>query len=530
MAKKSAADTDVRAGGSASATDLKQLADALRCSEEAVRQNAERHRLLAETMLQGVVHHDADGQIIAMNPAAERILGKTRERFLGSSSVQEEHDSVRENGEPFPGMEHPAMVALRTGQQVHDVVMGVFNPKVGEYRWINIDAVPVCRPGESRPGEVYTVFEDITERRRAEEALRASEERYRLMVEAVPMLAWRCDAAGLIIDVNKQWLEYTGQSQDAVRGTGWTTALHPDDQARAFRQVNTGLASGVLVQAEGRVRRAADGQYRWHLARALPVKDAHGKIVAWFGCAADIEDQKRAEEALRLTNEQLEQKVRERTARLRQLTAELTKVEHQERRRIADVLHEQLQQHLCGVKFRACQLKEDSSTPAMIGWADRLVKDMDDAIHVTRTLTTDLHPPVLSHLEVRDALEWLATDVMGKMGLAVTVRIGKRAPMISGELKTFVFEAVREVLLNVAKHAKVKTAEVCLNPMAKGLVRIQVRDAGVGFDTKQGLPANNHFGLFRIQERAESLGGRCEVVSRPNKGTCVSIILPRSEK
>ena len=107
MAKKSAADTDVRAGGSASATDLKQLADALRCSEEAVRQNAERHRLLAETMLQGVVHHDADGQIIAMNPAAERILGKTRERFLGSSSVQEEHDSVRENGEPFPGMEHP---------------------------------------------------------------------------------------------------------------------------------------------------------------------------------------------------------------------------------------------------------------------------------------------------------------------------------------------------------------------------------------------------------------------------------------
>ena len=259
------------------------------------------------------------------------------------------------------------------------------------------------------------------------------------------------------------------------------------------------------------------------------VCDERGSPRYTVGHIVDITARKRLEESLAKANDGLEQKVKERTARLRKLTEELTRAEHQERSRIADILHEQLQQHLCGVKFRACHLKEDSSTPAMIGWADRLVKDMDDAIHVTRTLTTDLHPPVLSHLEVRDALEWLATDVMGKMGLAVTVRIGKRAPMISGELKTFVFEAVREVLLNVAKHAKVKTAEVCLNPMAKGLVRIQVRDAGVGFDTKQGLPANNHFGLFRIQERAESFGGRFEVISQPRKGTCVTIILPQGK-
>ena len=94
----------------------------------------ERHRVLAETMLQGVVHQDAQGKIIAMNPAAERILGKTLDQFLGSNSVEEEHHTIREDGSPFPGLEHPAMVALRTGQPLSGVVMGVFNPKVNAYR------------------------------------------------------------------------------------------------------------------------------------------------------------------------------------------------------------------------------------------------------------------------------------------------------------------------------------------------------------------------------------------------------------
>ncbi len=259
------------------------------------------------------------------------------------------------------------------------------------------------------------------------------------------------------------------------------------------------------------------------------VCDERGSPRYTVGHIVDITARKRLEESLAKANDGLEQKVKERTARLRKLTEELTRAEHQERSRIADILHEQLQQHLCGVKFRACHLKEDSSTPAMIGWADRLVKDMDDAIHVTRTLTTDLHPPVLSHLGVRDAIEWLATEVMGKMALSVTVRTDRRAPMLSGEVKVFAFEAARELLLNVAKHAKVKTAVVRLGSTAKGLVSVQVKDAGVGFDSKAGLPANSHFGLFRIQERAESFGGRFEVVSQPGKGTCATLILPRKD-
>ncbi len=137
-------------------------------TEIALQKSAERHRLLAETMLQGVVYQDAAGKIITMNPAAERILGKTPGEFLGRTSVDEECHALREDGTPFPGLDHPAMVALRTGQTVADVVMGVFNPREKAYRWIDISAVPLFEPGDTEAREVYTVFEDITERKQRE--------------------------------------------------------------------------------------------------------------------------------------------------------------------------------------------------------------------------------------------------------------------------------------------------------------------------------------------------------------------------
>ena len=138
-------------------------------AEEERRQRNQRHRMLVETMLHGVVHQDSAGKVIAMNPAAEQILGKRREQFLGSSSVGEERLTIREDGSPFPGLEHPAMVALRTGAHVRGVVMGVFNPECGGYRWIRVDAVPVL--DGSAVSEVYTVFEDITERKQAQDAV-----------------------------------------------------------------------------------------------------------------------------------------------------------------------------------------------------------------------------------------------------------------------------------------------------------------------------------------------------------------------
>jgi PAS domain S-box-containing protein len=134
-----------------------------------------RHRLLVQTMLHGVVQHNAQGVIIEMNAAAERILGKNADELAGSSTQREAQHTVREDGSVFPAEEHPSMIALRTGKAVRNIVMGVFNPTLGERRWISIDAVPMFSANSPDTFETFTVFEDITERKIADRALRESE-------------------------------------------------------------------------------------------------------------------------------------------------------------------------------------------------------------------------------------------------------------------------------------------------------------------------------------------------------------------
>jgi PAS domain S-box-containing protein len=155
-----------------------------------MRRSKDENKLLFQTIVQGVVYQDNAGRIISMNPAAERILGRSPGEFVGLTSVDAGKDSVREDGSPFPGGEHPSMVALRTGREVRDVPMGVYNSREKRYRWINISAVPLFRPGEAKPYQVYTSFHDITDEKQAKDALLQAFEQRRLALESAQMGAW----------------------------------------------------------------------------------------------------------------------------------------------------------------------------------------------------------------------------------------------------------------------------------------------------------------------------------------------------
>ncbi len=155
-------------------------------AERALAESEERHRLLFETMSQGVVYQDADGRITSANPAAVRILGLTLDQMQGRTSVDPRWRAIHEDGSDFPGETHASMVALRTGKEVNNVIMGVFNPATDACRWISVNAIPQSRPGEDKPYRVYTTFADITERKRSEDAVRESEAQNQALIRAFP--------------------------------------------------------------------------------------------------------------------------------------------------------------------------------------------------------------------------------------------------------------------------------------------------------------------------------------------------------
>jgi PAS domain S-box-containing protein len=131
-------------------------------AEQRLKESEQQYRSLFERMAQGVVYQDADYKITSANPAALRILGLTMDQIQGRTSMDPRWRSIHEDGSDFPGETHPSIVSLKTGQVVNNVAMGVFNPQTEAYTWININAVPQFRPGEDRPYQTFTTFEDIT--------------------------------------------------------------------------------------------------------------------------------------------------------------------------------------------------------------------------------------------------------------------------------------------------------------------------------------------------------------------------------
>jgi PAS domain S-box-containing protein len=171
-------------------------------AEVALRESEARYRTLFETMGQGVVYQDADGQIIDANFAAERILGQSLSQMQGRTSLDPRWHTIHEDGTPFPGTEHPAMVALRSGQEVSDVVMGVYHLATDAYRWISIQAVPQYLPRVTTPAQVYTIFEDITAQRTAQRALQIMHQQMEAIMESLDegVIALRPDGSLAVLN------------------------------------------------------------------------------------------------------------------------------------------------------------------------------------------------------------------------------------------------------------------------------------------------------------------------------------------
>jgi PAS domain S-box-containing protein len=149
---------------------------------------------------------------------------------------------------------------------------------------------------DGEPVRMMGTAQDISDRKQAEETLRQSEERYRLLADTIPEMVWTTDAEGLVTYVNQRWQEYTGLSLEEIASYGRKKVLHPDDVEISTQLWTEALQNGTPYEIEHRYLRAADGTYRWHLVRGLPIKDHQGRVVKWFGTCTDIHQQKQIDE------------------------------------------------------------------------------------------------------------------------------------------------------------------------------------------------------------------------------------------
>jgi PAS domain S-box-containing protein len=388
-----------------------------------------------------------------------------------------------------------------------------------EVRWVHFTSVP--RPA-SNGAVVWTgIVTDITERKRLEETLRESETRYRSLFEqAADSIVVFDPKTTKILEFNDaacQRLGYTRDEFAQLRIADLDVIeTHADVVSHGHRVVTKGhrvfetkhkTKGGTVIDVEV-----------WPQAITL-----QGKTVI-LGIWRDITERKRLEAHLKVMNEKLEAKVAERTAKLRVMASEATQAVHAERKRIAYILHEDLQQRLAAMKYHLHGLRQTQGGGRVSETADKLLRELDEALRLTRTLTRRLTPPMLYESGLRPSLEWLAHDLGQGQGVVIRLTGRRDFRLASDDLHAFAFDAVRELLLNVVKHAGVDRAEIHIRTAGKNRIAVGVIDQGKGCAVIQETAGS--FGLFSIRERAQAMGADFEMESAPGKGTRATLLLP----
>lgn len=368
------------------------------------------------------------------------------------------------------------------------------------------------------------IIVDITEAKRAEAALRASEEDLRLIMDSIKDHAiLALDEEGRIVDWNAGAEQVFGYTAAEAVGQPSAVLFTPEDREQ-------GVPAQEMQQART-TGRAADE--RWHVRKDGTRFFASGVLTplqagarrGYVKVARDLTERRQLEE-------RLEAQVRERTAQVRELVTQLTMSEQEERRRVSAILHDDLQQRLFSLMFQLALLRQ-ALNGAELEPQRQLVAEIEAAlrtsVQITRELSVDLSPPILHDEGLAAALQWLATQMGQQQGLAVAVQAESSLPLLSEDVRVLLFQTVRELLFNIVKHAGVNTASVTISWAGEQL-RIAVGDQGQGFAPTQNDLGPTSQGLRRINQRMQLLGGGMEIVAAPGRGTRVTLNVPLREQ
>jgi PAS domain S-box-containing protein len=475
-------------------------------AEEALRASEERWRSIFENSAVGISLTGPSGVFTATNRAYQQMLGYTEEELRALSFMDITYEEDRE-------VNWALSRELWEGKRRQFQCEKRYRRKDGKLIWARI-TVSLAPGTEAVSQFSMAIVEEITERKRAEEELRRSEDRLRLSIDTIPTMVWTLRDDGALDFLNKRWRDYTGVSleEGIEKPTG---VMHPEELPDVMEKWRAGMAAGEPFEHEMRLRRA-DGAYRWFLVRTVPLRDESGNIVKWFGTSTEIEDRKQAEDALQRSFDEL-----------RALAARLQSAREEERTRVAREIHDELGQALTAIKIDLAALIRDlpGDSRPQIHRSQSILKLLDEAIQSVRRIATELRPGILDDLGLVAAVEWAAEEFQARTGTQCPVSLPGVDIALDPERATALFRILQETLTNVARHTNATRVEVRLTQENEDLI-LQVHDNGQGID-EEHLSGSRSLGILGMRERALLLGGELTISGAPRKGTVVRVRIPQ---
>lgn len=462
-----------------------------------------RVKFLLESVPVGVLAAERDGAIYLSNQAAQQMFavrgrgmaGRTVQCFLPGIALPPglfavgrdrlavatfEIDAVRTDGSSFP-----TEVAVRA------------------YEY------------EGVPRLVFIV-QDITDRRAADRALRRTEQALRRAQEVAHVGSGCVEADGTVY-----WSEETYRILGIAPGTpldlsGFLACIHPDDRDGVEMAWRAGLG-GTAYDIKHRVR---DGDVqRWVRTRAESERRANGMAGGMTVTIEDITEGTLREAELLASRH-----------KLRELAAHRERVREDERNHIAREIHDELGQHLTALRMDASLLRIHfgAGNPGLVTRVDEMKALIDETIKVVRSVASSLRPPVLD-LGLPSAAEWLASDFRQRTGVPCTLTVSPDGDALLDDARaTAVFRILQESLTNIRRHACARSVAIRIWSPHTGLLQLEVKDDGVGFDPAV-VREKKTFGLMGLRERAIMFGGNARFISRPGEGTVMRADIPLTD-
>jgi PAS domain S-box-containing protein len=464
--------------------------------------------ILLNALMEHVVYRDIEMRVLWANNEACKSVGLTFEELTGRYCYEIWH------GRSEPCVVCPAIKAVKTGQRQGMEV------KTPDGRIWLIRAYPVRDVNGRITGSINTTLE-ITERRRAEKALRESEEKFKGIFEHANDCIIYLDSSGIILDVNEKAVQIFGGSKNQILNKHFTDLdiFSSEDKPILIRNFE-GLLSGKepIVTVNIKNKKGQD----FVLECSASLTETGDKATNIMVIARNITERKKAEE--RLHNYQ---------AQLKSLASQLTLTEERERRRIAADLHDQIGQSLVISKIKLDTLRSFVLSEDLAKELNEISDSLYQTIQNIRSLTFDLSFPVLYELGFEAAVAtWLVEQIQEKYGIASEFEDDEQPKPLDDDVRVLLFRNMRELLINVVKHANANKVKVSVRKVGSE-IHVSVEDNGAGFDVAKVISTSakaGGFGFFSIRERLEELGGHLEIDSEPGRGTRITLAAPLKQQ